>query len=207
MSVYGVDRSRRVIEFLYKVAGLGTGTLSRLKNGDVLSVVGPLGQGFRLQDSWRSILLLARGVGLATLAPLAEECFAKGIRTTAILSARSPDLIMSRERLEAVGARVFCVSDAEKSSDTEHLEHLMDSLFKADRPDAMFTCGSQRLLLLMKRLSTDWGIPAQVALEEQMACGLGMCFCCVKPFAALDGQVTYRRVCTEGPVFDLREVI
>ena len=61
-------------------------------------------------------------------------------------------------------------------------------------------------MLLLKRLGAELGIPGQVALEQQMACGLGMCFCCVRSFEVA-GEVEHRRVCREGPVFDLAEAL
>jgi dihydroorotate dehydrogenase electron transfer subunit len=74
------------------------------------------------------------------------------------------------------------------------------------RCDSLFTCGSARLLEVVRRLAQGFGIPAMVALEQQMACGLGMCFCCVRSFR-VDGQVLHRRVCYDGPVFDAREAL
>ena len=70
--------------------------------------------------------------------------------------------------------------------------------------DAFFTCGSNRLMQLMKRLAKAHGIPGQVAMEQVMACGLGPCYVCVRTFE-VDGKKELRRVCIEGPVFDLQE--
>lgn len=207
MSLYRVDRPQGAVEFLYKVTGLGTGTLATLQAGDALNLVGPLGRGFRIESTWKSIVLVGRGVGLATLAPLAEECSSAGIRVTAILSARRSDLLMSAERLQATGATVIQVTDEDSSSSPENLEAVLSGLFAAHLPDALFTCGSQRLIKLLQRMGRLWKVQGQVALEEQMACGLGMCFCCVKPFCKSDGTIVQHRVCTEGPVFNLDEVI
>ena len=77
---------------------------------------------------------------------------------------------------------------------------------RARRADAFFTCGSNRLMLLMQTLGREFSIPGEVALEQQMSCGLGMCFCCVRNFS-VDGAIEARRVCTEGPVFNLDEAL
>jgi len=79
-------------------------------------------------------------------------------------------------------------------------------LVDSGQADAFFTCGSNRLMLLLKRLGARFGIPGQVAMEQQMACGLGMCFCCVRQFES-GGATEQRRVCLEGPVFDLKEAL
>lgn len=206
MSVYRIHREGGRVEFLYKVTGPGTRGMAGLDPGDRLSILGPLGVGFRLDPAWRSIVVVGRGVGLATLAPLADEARARDIRVTALLSARTPDLLMSVEMFRAEGADVITVTDKEGTSGPAHVERLLRELISKGLADAFFTCGSTRLLLLLQRLGHEYGIPGQVALEQQMACGLGMCFCCVRDFRVNDTTV-YRRVCWEGPVFDLQEAL
>jgi dihydroorotate dehydrogenase electron transfer subunit len=153
------------------------------------------------------VLVLARGAGLATLAPLTEAAAANGTATEAVLSARTAADLMAAEFAGVSGARVFPVLDEDGSSSVTDVEALLRERFAAARPDAVFTCGSNRLMLLLQRLSAEFGIPGQVALEQQMACGLGMCFCCVRPIRGDDGQEENLRVCTEGPVFDLARAV
>jgi len=193
--------------FLFHVKGKGTAALAALQAGETLSVVGPLGQGFTLDPRWRRILILARGVGLATLAPLTGAAAAMGIAAEAVLSARAPDDLMAEEFAGRSGAAVSAVFDADGSSDVERVEALLRARFEQARPDAVFTCGSNRLFLLLQRLAAEYGIPGQVALEQQMGCGLGMCFCCVRQIRDAEGQVVNLRVCTEGPVFDLQAAL
>ncbi|MDJ1160100.1 dihydroorotate dehydrogenase electron transfer subunit [Chelatococcus sp. SYSU_G07232] len=204
MSTYRADPATGTVEFLYKVTGLGTRALTALASGDELNILGPLGVGFRLDPAWRTIVVLGRGVGLATLAPLAEAAHALGIAVTAILSARRADLVMSAERFAAIGAQVVPVLDSDGSSEPARVAALLDGLAEAGRADAVFTCGSNRLFRLAKDVAARRGIAGQVALEQQMACGLGMCFCCVRKFE-VDGRLVDRRVCWDGPVFDLKE--
>jgi len=206
MSVYQVDPAAGRIEFLYKTVGAGTQAMAALAPGDPFNVLGPLGNDFTLDPRWRHVVVLGRGVGLATLAPTAALAAGLGIRVTAILSAERPDYLMSAEVFDAAGADVVLVTDAEGTSDVANVETVLRGLIAGGRADAFFTCGSNRLMLLMKRLGAEFGIPGQVALEQQMACGLGMCFCCVRCFEVA-GEVTHRRVCRDGPVFDLAEAL
>jgi dihydroorotate dehydrogenase electron transfer subunit len=189
--------------FLFHVKGKGTAALAALRAGDSLSVVGPLGTGFTLDPAWRRILILARGVGLATLAPLT----AQEIRVEAILSARAPEDLMASEFAGGSRTLITPVFDADGSSDAPRVEALLRARFEAARPDAVFTCGSNRLFLLLQRLAAEYGIPGQVALEQQMGCGLGMCFCCVRQVRDATGAIVNLRVCTEGPVFDLQAAL
>lgn len=204
LSIYRTDRGTGQLEFLYRVSGAGTRALASLGPSDTIDMLGPLGLGFDVRGA-RHVLILARGVGLATMAPLAELAVAGGARVTAILSARSPDLIMSAEYLREFGAVVHAVDDRTGTSDVARVEALIRGVHDANPIDYVSTCGSNRLLLLLQRLGRELGFPGQVALEQQMACGIGSCYCCVRGFA-VDGKTQYRRVCCEGPVFDLHEV-
>ena len=206
MSIYRIDRAQGRLEFLYKTVGAGTKALATLAPGDSLNIFGPLGQGFKLDDDCKHVLMVARGVGLATLAPLAEMASESGIRVTAILSARAPEYMMSEDYLRSVGAEVVTVTDAEGTSDVDDVERKIRRIVEDGGVDLFATCGSNRLLTMLQRLSREYGIPGQVALEQVMGCGIGMCFTCVLPFRTPDG-LTYRRVCKDGPVFPIEEAL
>ncbi|MBC7782170.1 MAG: dihydroorotate dehydrogenase electron transfer subunit [Proteobacteria bacterium] len=204
-SVYRIQRSSGRIEFLYKVVGRGTKGLATLKPGDTLNMLGPLGVGFHLKPEWKHIVVLGRGVGLATMAPISQFAGELGVRVTAILSARSPELALAADLFESVG-QVVKVLDTDGSSAIDNVEKLLLELIAESRADAFFTCGSNRLMQLMKRLGREHGIPGQMAMEQLMACGLGPCYICVRTFER-NGQREMRRVCVEGPVFDLQECL
>jgi dihydroorotate dehydrogenase electron transfer subunit len=205
MSTYRANPATGEVEFLYKVAGAGTRGLATLNPGDVLPILGPLGLGFLLDPAWKHIVVLGRGVGLATLAPLSDLAAEQGIKVTAILSARDKKNLMSQDRFLATGAEIVEITDEEGSSNVDNVEHILRVLIKEKKADAFFTCGSNRLMLLMQKLGDEYNIPGQVALEQQMACGIGMCHCCVRAFREEDHTVC-KRVCWEGPVFPLDEV-
>lgn len=206
MSIYGYDRQAGRLSFLYKIVGSGTAALAALDPGDALDVVGPLGHGFSIADAWSHLLLVARGVGLATLAPLAQQGARLGRQVTALCSARSADHLVSVEHFRALGADVVVVTDADGSSDPAHVREIVDGLVAAGRVDAIYTCGSNRLLKLCQAVASAHGLPGEVALEQQMACGLGMCQCCVRQLRR-DGHIVQERVCREGPVFPLDEAL
>ncbi|WP_306391926.1 dihydroorotate dehydrogenase electron transfer subunit [Telluria beijingensis] len=209
MSLYRVNPEQCTIEFLYKVQGAGTRGLATLDPGATLDAFGPVGKGFELPEGSRHLLLLARGVGLATMAPLAQYAAGRGVRVTAILSARAPELVMSEDYLREVGAEVIVVHDQDGSSDIAHIEKLVRERHAELPFDLLTTCGSNRFLLALQRLGKELGVPGQVALEQLMGCALGMCFACVRPFRAdADSEtLSYRRVCWDGPVFDVQETV
>ena len=206
MSIYRIDRTHGRMEFLYKVIGIGTRGLAGLVAGDALDLFGPLGRGFQLEPSWQHVILLGRGCGIATLAPLAEAASARGIAVTAVLSVARPELAVSVDHLRAAGAEVTVVNDVDGSAAPERIEALLRRLAAERGSNLIAICGSNRLLQLVQRLGRELGIAGQVALEQPMACGIGVCFCCVQPFA-VGGRTEFRRVCHDGPVFDVQEAL
>jgi dihydroorotate dehydrogenase electron transfer subunit len=204
-SVYRIDRKRGRIEFLYKCVGRGTRGLATLAKGDDLNMVGPLGVGFRLDPAWRHIVVLGRGVGIATLGPISQLARETDVGVTAILSARDKDFVMADTLFREAG-EVVSVLDTDGTSAVDNVEKILDGLIAQKRADAFFTCGSNRLFQLMKRLGKTHNIPGQMAMEQVMACGLGPCYVCVRTFE-VGGKKELRRVCIEGPVFDMQEAV
>src|SRR4051794_3586242 len=102
-SVYRIDRAKGRLEFLYKCVGRGTQGRATLKVGERLNMVGPLGVGFTLDPAWKHIVVLGRGVGIATLGPVSQLAGEHGVRVTAILSARDPQFVMADALFRQVG--------------------------------------------------------------------------------------------------------
>jgi dihydroorotate dehydrogenase electron transfer subunit len=206
MSLYGADPIRREVEFLYKIAGAGTRGLATLRPGDTLDIMGPLGVGFTIDPTLRHIVAIGRGAGLATLAPLAKAAKINGTKVTAIFSARRPELLVSVDLFKRHGADVIAVTDSDSTSGPSNIERILRGLIAEKRCEAFYTCGSSRLLRVQQRLAREFDIPGQVAMEQQMACGIGLCFCCVRDFN-VGGEIVHRRVCWDGPVFDMMEAL
>lgn len=206
MSIYGYYPDQGELHFLYKVTGEGTSALATLTTGQSLTVLGPLGRGFDILPDWQNLLLVARGVGLATLAPLALQAHKLGRNLTAICSARSEDMLMSLGYFRELGADVIPLTDDTGTSDVGNMRRIIEAKIADTGIDAMYTCGSNRILKLLQSLGKTHNIPGQIALEQQMACGIGMCQCCVRAFHR-KGKTVNERVCREGPVFDLQEAI
>lgn len=206
MSIYRVDKEAGRIEFLYKCEGRGTRGMAMLAPGDEFNIAGPLGKGFTLDPAWRNIVVLGRGVGLATLAPLSQLAAERRVGITAILSARNPDVVMSKHLFDELGAKTITVLDTDRTSEVANVERIVEGLIAEKKADAFFTCGSNRLLKLMQTLGRQHGIPGQVAMEQIMVCGFGACYVCMRTFE-IDGVKTLKRVCRDGPVFDMQTAV
>ena len=125
-SVYRIDREHGRIEFLYKCVGRGTYGLATIARGDMLNMVGPLGVGFSLDPAWRNIVVLGRGVGLATMAPISQLASEAGIGVTAVLSARSPEFVMAGDLFDKAG-KVISVLDSDGTSALENVEAILQT--------------------------------------------------------------------------------
>ncbi|WP_237717361.1 hypothetical protein [Cupriavidus basilensis] len=102
---------------------------------------------------------------------------------TAVMSARTRDDLMEHEFLRGASAQVHGVFDADGSSSVDAVEVRMRSLIAQQRPDAVYTCGSHRLLMLLQRVLADYPeVVGEVAMEQRMACGMGVCLSCVRLF-------------------------
>ena len=211
MSVYGTGPEPDTVEFLYNVTGVGTRALATLAQGASLDIVGPLGNTFTLDPRWQRVMFVARGVGLATMAPLVQRAAKAGLKLTVVMSARSAADLMRDEFLRSPEAHaladVHCVFDSDGSSAVEALTPRVRALLDAAPHDAVYTCGSHRLLMLLQRvLQAHPHITAEVAMEQRMACGMGVCLSCVRLFDC-HGDKQFLRVCREGPVFPIRDVV
>src|SRR5256886_14294283 len=131
-SVYRIDKENARLEFLYKCVGRGTRGLATLKPGEQLNMVGPLGVGFTLYPGCKNIVVLGRGVGLATMGPISQLAAENGVGVTAILSARSPDLVMVDELFGKVG-EVIRVLDTDGTSAVENVRAILERLITAKK--------------------------------------------------------------------------
>jgi dihydroorotate dehydrogenase electron transfer subunit len=141
------------------------------------------------------------------MAPLVREAGAAGVGITALMSARSPADLMREEFLRGMQAQVHCVYDSDGSSSVENVESLLRRVIEEQSPQAVYTCGSHRLLMLLQRVLADYPqVRGEVAMEQRMACGMGVCLSCVRLFDN-EGDKQFLRVCREGPVFPIRSVV
>ncbi|GGP16426.1 dihydroorotate dehydrogenase electron transfer subunit [Oceanobacillus neutriphilus] len=203
-SIYRIKED--TLEFLYKAEGAGTKQLATYKPGQKISLLGPAGVSYSIPKNCKKILLLARGVGIATLAALAQKADQMNIEIYAILSARNKDDLLATKTIEKYCTKVYCVTEEDKTSDVEHVRRMIHDLIKTHHIDAAYTCGSRRLSMLLQKITKANGITSQVALEEYMACGMGVCYSCVCDIKR-QGVMQTVKSCEDGPVFPLEEVI
>ena len=199
ISINFVDAKQNQIWFLVQLVGAGSRALGRLKEGDTLNALLPLGNGFSVPVSAeKKHLLVGGGVGTAPLLYLGAQMNLMGMRPTFLLGARTKDMLLQMEDFQRVGDVYVTTEDGsagEKGFVTQH-----SILFK-QRFDRISVCGPSPMMKAVAKFARANSVPCEVSLENMMACGLGACLCCVEK--TVKGNVC---VCTEGPVFDINEL-
>jgi dihydroorotate dehydrogenase electron transfer subunit len=193
---------------LYKTVGKGTEVLSRMRAGEELSVIAPLGHGFTVPAAGgETPLLVAGGYGMAAMFLLAQRSPQKGI--VFVGGRRRVDILCEKE-FAAIGWEVRATTEdgshGEKGLVTQPLiAELQNSKLKTQN-SKLFACGPTPLLKAVGKLAEEYNVPAELSMDEHMCCGVGTCLTCVIPVKSGDGW-EYQRTCTEGPVFDSRQIV
>ncbi|UCD54674.1 MAG: dihydroorotate dehydrogenase electron transfer subunit [Candidatus Omnitrophota bacterium] len=197
--------ARNKIEILYKVVGKATEILSMKKKGDILDVLGPLGNGFDLETGVSSVFLVAGGHGVAPLYALAEQIIRGKSRALIFIGGKTKKHIVSDKELKELGAKVYISTEDGSKGYKGLITDLVIRHCKAASRLAMTTiyaCGPKPMLKEVAKLARRYKMPCRVSLEEYMACGIGTCLGC-----AVKTRTGFKLVCKDGPVFDSREII
>lgn len=203
--VHSVDVEKGTITVAYAVRGKGTRALSRLKPGAALDVLGPLGRGFRLPEGAQHVLLVGGGMGAAPLLHAAQ--WLKGRASCDIaLGFAGKGQAFSLDAYARACRELHIATDDGSIGLTGSVCALLAPLINARRPDAVWACGPAGLYRALRRQDILHGLDCQISLEERMGCGVGACLTCNCKVKDGDGWA-YKRVCADGPVFGLGEVL
>lgn len=191
-------------QLLYRVVGKGTSILSTKKPGDILEMLGPLGNGFPLNIKSENIILVAGGLGIAPIFALAE--FFSKRKPALFYGVRTKNEILCADELKAVGIDPVFATDDGSSGEKGNIVNILNEHIKrypsriAD--NILFACGPEPMLKALSALAGEFKVKGYFALEQHMACGLGTCLGCV-----VKTTKGYKRVCKEGPVFPIEEIV
>lgn len=203
-SVYRVDRHTGDVSIAFDAIGPGTHQLAARAEGDRVDVVGPLGHGFEVPEpDGSSDLLVGGGYGSAALAFLADELAARGRTVHAILGARSADRVFRDELLERACASITVTTNDGTAGERALVTDVMPRVMSEHGIGTVYACGPMAMLRAVGAVAGS--LRCQLAVEEFMACGIGVCWTCVLAVRA-DGTTKHLRSCTEGPVFEASAV-
>ncbi len=189
------------VEFVFAVHGKGTAWLASRRPQDKLDVVGPLGKPFRLPKSAVNVTLVGGGYGSAPLLPLARALRERGCRVDVVLGAGSADRLFGFLDAKRMADSIAVTTDDGSTGTRGRVSDVLPGVLDKSRADVVYACGPMAMLRAVADLAAERGIPSQVAVEESMACGIGVCMTCVLPVVGDDGLTRMVRSCVEGPVF------
>lgn len=218
------------LDVIYRVVGAGTAWMSRLGEGDELSVLGPLGQPFPTAAAKPQAWLVAGGVGLPPMLWLARALNDRGTQAVAFCGARSADLLplkltspppsrdarsasLSAEEFSAARTPVVLATDDGSAGFPGHVGSALLAYHAAQRvaPDQLviYTCGPEVMMRFVARFALERGIECHVCMERSMACGMGTCQSCVLPVRDASDLAGWRYslCCTEGPVYEAGQLL
>jgi dihydroorotate dehydrogenase electron transfer subunit len=211
-AVFNVEGQR--VEILFRRVGKGTGLLAGMRTGDLLRVLGPLGNGFTQPDPSVRSIVVAGGIGIASVHFLLVELVKRQTdRTTLLYGVRSREEIVPLESLEKKGLVARIATEDGQQGVKGTVMDLLPATLPQERDLSTaafesFVCGPLAMLRAVAVRMKGLGMKAQFSMESRMACGYGVCQGCVLPFRGDEGpqQIKYRKVCTEGPVFWADEI-
>ncbi|MBW8764714.1 MAG: dihydroorotate dehydrogenase electron transfer subunit [Geodermatophilales bacterium] len=187
------------VTVVVSAAGPGSAWLTERQPGDTLDVVGPLGRPFPDPPAGTRALLVGGGYGAAALVGLAARLKAAGSEVVAVAGAASAGRLCSVQELTGVADSVTVTTDDGSSGRRGLVTLAVDELLPGC--GVVYACGPMPMLRAVADAATALGIPSYVAVEESMACGIGVCMTCVLPVVGEDGRTRFARSCTDGPVF------
>ena len=210
LSIFSRDEIEGTAGLLYRRVGPGTRILSGLAPGSLLDLIGPLGRAFSLPPGSEKALLVAGGLGVAPLFCLAQDFAGRGMAVHFLLGATGREGLLCRDRLQGLGVRLDISTD--DGSEGFHglvtglLEQVLERENLSSPACSLFATGPEPMMRAAASLARRHRLGAQFSLEQHMACGLGACWGCVVRCVDEQGRPVYRRVCADGPVFDLSEL-
>jgi len=196
----GQAQDERQFAILFDLRGRGTDWLSRRRAGDAIDLFGPLGRGYAVNRQSQNLLLVAGGIGVAALVALADQAIAQGRAVTLLQGARTAAGLFP-SRLLPPEVEVITATDDGSAGHRGLVTELIPQYLPW--ADQVFACGPNAMFEAMAAVVREQASlkPVQVLLEEHMACGSGVCYCC-----AVFTRRGVRLVCKDGPRFELRDV-
>ena len=204
ISICAIDRKNGALRLVFEVRGKGTEWLSKRQVGELLDVLGPLGNGFSLPEDGEGVLLVGGGIGTPPLLGVAQALSGKA---EAILGFRNADACILARDFALACANVQIATDDGSLGYHGLVTDLLQARISQEKPcSGILACGPKPMLMAVSALAQEYHIPCQVSLEERMGCGVGACLVCACKTKEADGE-HYRHVCKDGPVVDAKEVV
>lgn len=204
ISISEINKEQKQFTMIYRAEGAGTQLLSKKTVENVVDVLGPLGNGFPIDqmESGQTALLVGGGIGVPPLLELSRQLVKKGVNVQHVLGFQSKQAVFLEEEFSKLGETIITTDDGSYGYKGFVTDAIKDHSLKFD---TMYTCGPTPMLRALEKLHGHK--PLFLSLEERMGCGVGACFACVCHTGDDPTGTTYKKVCSDGPVFKAGEVV
>ncbi len=201
LSICEINREKEELRIVYRVVGAGTEEFALLKEGDLVDILGPLGNGFPKVSPDKRVLLMGGGIGIPPMLELAKRL--EGTKTV-VLGYR--DQLFLNQEFEPYGKVMIATEDGSAGTKGNVLDAVREHGVEAD---VIMACGPTAMLRAIKAYGAKEHIECYISLEEKMACGIGACLACVCETKEVDphSNVRNKRICKDGPVLEKEEII
>ncbi|NLU53570.1 MAG: dihydroorotate dehydrogenase electron transfer subunit [Clostridiaceae bacterium] len=204
ISICSIDRENKTFDIVFNVRGKGTKLLSRYDSGDEIDVMGPLGRGFTIDPSHKSIAVVGGGIGIFPLLQVLKDHPAPN--KTAILGFRTRDLVVLEDSFNQYSTELLIATDDGSYGHKGFVTDLLSKKVEAQNFDMVYFCGPSVMMKLGVEVLKKHNIPSEVSVEQRMGCGIGACLVCAcKTRKGSDWD--YSHVCKDGPVFKAEDII
>lgn len=203
-SIHGVQQRGvfgGTVDVVVSPHGAGTRWLAQRHRGDTVDIVGPLGRPFSLPRDPVSCALVGGGYGSAPLFMLAEQLRARGCRVDMVLGAANEDKLFGVLEGKRMASTVTITTDDGSAGVRGRVTDGLAKVMASHGTEVVYACGPMGMLAAVAQMATETGVYSQCAVEESMACGIGVCMTCVLPVIGDDGVTRMVRSCVDGPVF------
>jgi dihydroorotate dehydrogenase electron transfer subunit len=200
------ERFAGTVQFVVAEHGPGTHWLVQRAAGEALDVVGPLGNPFPLPSGPSPAVLVGGGYGSAPLIPLGQALLDNGSPVEFVLGAATAARLYGELTAKRMVGRVTVTTDDGSAGEKGLVTDVLPEVIERVGAEIVYACGPMAMLEAVGEIAGKRAIRAQVAVEESMACGIGVCMTCVLPVRGDDGKSRFVRSCVDGPVFDARDV-
>ncbi len=189
------------LDIVVSVHGKGTQWLADRRRHDPIDIVGPLGRPFVLPKQAVSTVLVGGGYGSAPLFMLAEQLRERGCRVDVLLGAATEERLYGSLELKRLASTLTITTDDGSLGHRGRVTDLLGGIMDSNDAAVVYACGPMAMLQRVSQIAASRQAYSQCAVEEAMACGIGVCMTCVLPVIGEDGVTRMLRSCTEGPVF------
>jgi len=200
-SLHRADAGSGTVEVVVAAHGPGTRWITERAPGLTLDVGGPLGRGFSLPAEDVGTVLVGGGYGAAPLGWLAELLRARGCRVDVVVGAGDAGRLFGQDEARRLADSVTVTTDDGSAGTRGRVTDVLPELMRRHGTSVVYACGPMAMLRAVHEVARAEGASSQLAVEESMACGIGVCMTCVLPVRGQDGVTRMARSCLEGPVF------